>query len=118
MTVHWRSILKTEFLFTSKAFSPTAGELDEDNNFDFINPGLYALELADFLEKELSQHGYAKKSRCQEDWGHWLELEHTGNFTLAVCCVNTGDEIDGEPEHRVFTQPDRPVIRKFLKKSM
>lgn len=107
--------MDTQFLITSGAFAATAGELDDEHE-DYINPGIYALEFADFLESELSERGYPVKFRCQEDWGHWMELEHQGKFTLAVCCANTGEEIDGQPEHRVFLSPDKPVIRKFFKK--
>lgn len=107
--------METHFLITSGEFAATPGELD-DKHDDYINPGIYALEFADFLERELAQRGYPAKFRCQEDWGHWMELEHQGNFTLAVCCANTGEEIDGQTEHRVFLSPDKPVIRKLFKK--
>ena len=107
--------METHFLITSAEFAATPGELDDQHD-DYINPGIYALELADFLERELAQHGYPAKFRCQEDWGHWMELEHQGKFTLAVCCANTGEEIDGRAEHRVFISPEKPVIRKFFKK--
>lgn len=105
----------THFLFASKEFSPTAGELDDEHD-DYINPGAYALELGDFLEKELGLRGYPAKFRCQEDWGHWMELDHQGNFTLAVCCSNTGEDIDGQAEHRVFLSPEKPYVRKLFKK--
>lgn len=107
--------MKTHFIITSAAFSPTAGELDEDHD-DFINDGIYALELGNFLEAELSQRGYRAKFRCQEDWGHWMELKHDGGFTLAIGCANAGEDTDGQAEHRIFLVPDKPVIRKFLRK--
>ncbi|MEL6620666.1 MAG: hypothetical protein AAFP16_17455 [Pseudomonadota bacterium] len=107
--------MDTHFLVTSGAFVATPGELDDEHE-DYINPGIYALAFADFLEAELAERGYPVKFRCQEDWGHWIELEHQGKFTLAVCCANTGEEIDGQAEHRVFLSPDKPVIRKFFKK--
>ncbi|MEO9899047.1 MAG: hypothetical protein ABJD13_20910 [Paracoccaceae bacterium] len=107
--------METHFLITSSEFSATAGELDDEHD-DYINPGLYALEFANFLERELTQRGYPAKFRCQEDWGHWMELEHQGKFTLAVCCASTGEDIDGQAEHRVFLSPDKPVIRRFFKK--
>lgn len=107
--------MNTHFLITSSAFSATPGELDEAHE-DFINPGVYALELADFLEDELSQRGYPVRFRCQEDWGHWMELEHEGKYTLAVCCSNAGEDVEGQVEHRIFLVPDKPVIRKLFKK--
>ncbi|MGC1496567.1 MAG: hypothetical protein WA790_12230 [Sulfitobacter sp.] len=107
--------MKTLFLFTSATFSATPGELDEWHD-DFINPGLYALELARFLERELAQRGYPFKTQCQEDWGHWMELEHDGKFTLGLGCSNTQEEFDGQTEHRIFITPDKPIIRRFFKK--
>lgn len=107
--------METHFLITSTEFSATPGELNDEHD-DYINPGIYALELANFLESELKQRGYPTKFRCQEDWGHWMELEHDGKYTLAVCCANTGETFDGQTEHRVFVTPDKPVIRKFFKK--
>lgn len=107
--------MDTHFLITSRAFAPTTGELDDEHD-DYINPGIFALAFADFLEAELAERGYPAKFRCQEDWGHWIELEHQGKFTLAVGCANTGEEIDGQAEHRVFLSPDKPIIRKLFKK--
>jgi hypothetical protein len=107
--------METHFLLTSAAFAPTPGELDDAHD-DFINPGMYALELADFLENEFQKRGYTVKFRCQEDWGHWMELQHKGDFTLAICCANTGDSVGGQAEHRVFLTPDKPYVRKLFKK--
>ena len=107
--------MKTHFLITSISFTPTSGELDDEHD-DYINPGIYALELANFLENELAHRGYTSKFRCQEDWGHWMELEHQGKFTLAVCCANTGADFAGQPEHRVFLSPDKPFVSRLFKK--
>lgn len=107
--------METHFLFYSDQFAATAGEQDESHE-DFINPGLFAKELADFLETRLAKHGYKIKFKCAEDWGQWLEIEHTGKFTLAVCCANSGDEKDHLIEHRVFITPATPHIRKFFRK--
>lgn len=107
--------METQFFLTSTAFSPTAGEMNEDHE-DFINPGLFALELADFLEAALAEQGYRVSFRCQEDWGHWLELEHPEKYTLAIGCANTGERIEDRTEHRVFVTPDKPFIRRLFKK--
>lgn len=45
-----------------------------------------------------------------------MELEHEGKYTLAVCCSNAGEDIEGRVEHRIFIVPDKPVIRKLFKK--
>ena len=107
--------MKTQFTFTSDAFAPRPGELDEAHD-DYINPGLYALELADFLVAGLAGKGFEVGFRCQEDWGHWMELVHDGGYTLALGCSNTESTVGGKPEHRVFVTPDKPVIRKLFRK--
>ena len=107
--------MDSHFIFLSNKFSPTAGELDEEHD-DYINPGLFALELADFVEKSLRRHGYEVKSRCQEDWGHWLEIDHPGKYTLAVCCTSYEEMENGLHHQRVFVRPDMPVIRRWFKK--
>ena len=107
--------MNSHFLFLSNKFSPTAGELDEEHD-DYINPGLFALELADFVESSLRERGYEVKFRCQEDWGHWLEIDHAGKYTLAVCCGNAEDTENGLERHRVFVHPDKPVIRRWFRK--
>ena len=108
-------LLDTHFLFDSRAFKPMIVELDESYE-EFINPGLYALELADFLVQGLETEGYKIKFRCQEDWGHYIEIAHAGRYALTVGCCNTGD-VSGELEtHRVFVKPDTPVIRRWFKR--
>ena len=107
--------VETHFLITSKSFSPTAGELDQEHE-DYINPGMYALQLGDFLTNRLKSKGYQIRFRCQEDWGHWIEIEHEGKFTLAVGCANTDEDDADCPEHRVFLEPAQPVVRRFFKK--
>ena len=107
--------MDTHYTFSATKFSPTAGELDEEHD-DYINPGLFAKELADYIEKSLLKHGYRIKFRCQEDWGHWLEVDNDGKYTLAICCSNIdGDETD-PTGHRVYVHPDKPVIRRWFRK--
>lgn len=107
--------MDTLFLFSSDRFSPTRGELDEQHH-DYINPGCFAKELADFMDEKLFEHGYKVSFRCAEDWGHWLELEHEGRYTLAIGCSNMPYETeDRMAEHRVFISPDKPVIRSVRK---
>lgn len=105
----------TEYRFTSERFKPTPGELNETHD-DYINPGVYARELAEFLIKGLASEGYATKCRIVEHWGNWIELQHDGNFALAVCCSNLDDMGNGRTRHRVSTDPHTPYIRKFLRK--
>ena len=101
--------MKTRFTFKSKRFSSTAGEADHTHP-DYINDGRYAKQLADFLEKHLAQENVTVSRNITEDWGRWLEIDHSGKFTLAIGCGDYGDR------HLVFVVPDKPVIRRFLKK--
>jgi hypothetical protein len=103
--------MQTEFMFDSTSFAPKPGELDETSD-DYINPDVFALELADFLVERLTTQGVSITSRCQEDWGHWVEVEHDGGFTLAIGCSS----LDGESTHRFFIEPRTPYVRKFFKK--
>ncbi len=46
-----------------------------------------------------------------------MELQHSGDFTLAIGCANIEDDDDGSGEHRIIiAKPDKPVIRKLLRK--
>ncbi len=110
--------METTITLMSDAFRPTAGELDPKHD-DYINDGMFALELGEFLAGLLESNGYKVKFSCQEDWGRWIEIEHAGNFALAVGCSNMEhSEIDDTHvmEHRVIVTPDEPVIRKWFKK--
>ncbi|WP_232204233.1 hypothetical protein [Roseobacter sp. CCS2] len=98
-------------MFDSTSFVPRPSELDETSD-DYINPGVFALDFADFLVEGLKAEGVKIKFRCQEDWGHWMEVDHDGGFTLAIGCSN----IEGEMAHRFSLEPRKPYIRKFFKK--
>lgn len=103
-------------IFTSRAFRPTPSELNEDHE-DYINPGIFALELADFLADGLSKHGYPIRFRCQEDWGHWMEVEHSGDFKLALGCANVEDDDGLTDQHRIIIlKPTKPIVRKLFRK--
>lgn len=103
-------MMKTVYTFKTNIFQPTNEELDETHE-NYINPGLFARELADFLQSGLERHGYKIGFRCVEDWGHWQELDHSGGYTLAIGCANVDNSGDGLLEHRVFVEPHKPMIR-------
>ena len=105
----------TEYTFVSDQFAPTLGEQNEGHD-DYINPGLFARELAEFLMQGLAEEGYSVKDRVVEDWGNWIELEHDGKFALAVCCSNLEVLAQGGVRHRVATDPSQPYVRKLLRK--
>lgn len=102
--------MRTRHTFESSRFQPRPEELD-DSHEDYINPGVFARDLADFLESGLRERGISVSFRCSEDWGYWQEIEHPGDFTLALGCSNL-DEADKEPTtHHVFVSPSTPTIR-------
>lgn len=102
--------MRTRYTFESSRFHPTPAELDEADE-DFINPGIFARELADFLEAGLRAGGFGVSFRCAEDWGCWQEIEHTGDYTLAIGCANLDDADNKLIPHHVFITPDKPFIR-------
>ena len=106
----------THFLFASKEFSPTAGELDDEHD-DYINPGAYALELGDFLEKELGLRGYPAKFRCQEDWGHWMELDHQGNLRLPFAVPTRARTLTGRQNTVSFCHRKSPTFASSSRRS-
>ncbi|MGE0407561.1 MAG: hypothetical protein AB7O65_14800 [Candidatus Korobacteraceae bacterium] len=102
--------MKTVYTFKTNIFQPTKEELDETHE-DYINPGIFARELADFLRNGLENRGYSSGARCAEDWGYWQEVHHSGGYTLAIGCANLDDVGKGPVEHRVFVEPHTPTIR-------
>ncbi len=102
----------TVYRFKTRIFHSTAEELDESHE-EYINPGVYGRQLADFLMAGLQSRGYTIKFRFAEDDGYWQEIEHTRGYDLAVGCANLDDDGSGVVEHRVFVHPNRPTIRPF-----
>lgn len=102
--------LRTTLSFKSTLFHPVPEELDEEHE-NYINPGIFAYELANFLEQGLSVNDYKITFRCSEDWGYWQEIEHDDKYTLAIGCSNIVQQENDFSEHRVFVKPDSPIIR-------
>ncbi|MBM7066701.1 hypothetical protein [Actibacterium sp. 188UL27-1] len=102
--------------FSSKRFPPTAGELEETSD-EFINPGLFGKELAEFLKAELPKLGYPIGFSSMEDWGYWIEVEHDGDFTLAVCCGSQGDyDAKTGADHLVFVKAEQNLLKRLFRK--
>ncbi len=102
--------MKTTFRFKTRRFRPTSDELDEAHE-DYINPDVFGRELADFLRSGLQSHGYEINSRCAEDWGYWQEIQHSGDYILAIGCSNLDESDSDLTEHLVFIEPNKPVVR-------
>jgi len=107
--------LATHYSFISDRFHPVPGESDPAHA-DYINPEIFAHELANFIEAGLAGRGYQIRSRVVEDWGIWLEIEHGGSYTLAVGCANLDKPDKGPIRHRIFVVPDKPEVRRWFRK--
>lgn len=118
--------LETEFVIRSTLFPPTKGEKEEYNDWDssedFINPGLWAKNLALFLIEQLRIHGFdPDQDRTVEDWGNVVSVATTipTLLGLAVGCANyhaeDGQDGDDDEYHLVFTMPDTGTVRRWFK---
>ena len=104
------------FVFRSDLFAPTPGELDDESE-DYINPGIFGSQLADYMADELVKHGVDADRGSAEDWGVMVSILHDGGYSLSVCCTSYVEEEDLESgifEHRVFVAVELPWFRKPL----
>jgi hypothetical protein len=92
--------MKTQVEFRSSKFPPYEGEEEE------INPGLWGRRLAEYLVDNLTAKGVEP-----EDWGYYIPLKNEA-FRLGLGC---GHQNGDDDEFLCFTDPDKPVIRKFLR---
>ena len=98
--------MKTQVEFRSSKFPPYEGEEEE------INPGLWGRRLAEYLVDKLAEKGVETDQIVPEDWGYYISVKNDV-FRLGLCCGHQQGEDD---EFLCFTDPDKPVIRKFFKK--
>jgi hypothetical protein len=99
-------IMKTQVEFRSSRFPPYEGEEEQ------INPGLWGKRLAEYWVQKLSERGIKTEGIIAEDWGWYVPVQNEG-FRLAICC---GHQNGDDDEFLCFTDPDTPVVKKFLKK--
>lgn len=97
--------MKTQVEFRSSKFPPYEGEEEE------INPGLWGRRLAEYLVDNLTAKGVETDPIIPEDWGYYIPLKNEA-FRLGLCC---GHQNGDDDEFLCFTDPDKPVIRKFLR---
>jgi hypothetical protein len=98
--------METQVGFRSSKFPPYEGEEQQ------INPGLWGRRLAEYLVQKLAERGIETDGMVAEDWGWYVPLRNEG-FRLALCC---GHQDGGDDEFLCFTDPARPVVRKFFRK--
>ena len=98
--------MKTQVEFKSKKFPPY--EYEEQQ----INPGLWGKRLAEYLSLKLTEKGIEAGQPVAEDWG-WLVPIPNEEFPLALCC---GHQDGADDEFLCFTEPGKPVVKKFFKK--
>ena len=98
--------MKTLVEFKSDIFPPYDEEEEE------INPGIWGKKLAEYLQKNLPNHGVKVTSIGAEDWGWMVELEND-EFPLWIGCGHRGGNNN---EFLCFIEPSKPLIRKWFKK--
>ena len=98
--------MKTQVNFRSSKFPPYDGEEEQ------INPGLWGRRLAEYLVEKLAGLDIEAEDIVAEDWGYYLPIRNEG-FELAVCCGHQDGEDD---EFLCFTEPSKPIVKKFFKK--
>lgn len=98
--------MKTQVTFRSDKFPPYEGEQEQ------INPGLWGKRLAEYFVEKLTEAGIETYEIIPEDWGWYIPIKNDG-FRLAICC---GHQYGDDDEFLCFTDPDRPIIRKFFRK--
>lgn len=110
---------KNAFQFWSDSFGPLQSEEDETHD-DYINDGMWARQLSDFLSEKLRELGWKVLFVAVEDWGHYISLSSTEaeEEDACVCCANAPSEIDkGALEsYLVFAEPSVAEVRKWFKK--
>lgn len=97
--------MKTLVSFKSDKFPPYETEQDQ------INPGVWGKRLAEYLVEKFKEHGLETEEIIPEDWGWYIPIKNEG-FRLAICC---GHQDGDDDEFLCFTQPDKPIVKKFLK---
>ncbi|MEM9047250.1 MAG: hypothetical protein AAGC92_00900 [Pseudomonadota bacterium] len=106
--------LDTVITFQTDRFKPTPGELDEDaDHEDWINPGRFAKEAADFMAAALAERGTPIATNFTEDWGRWVEIDHDGGYFLAVGLQN----LTNAPPYQwlAMMTPETPTFRPARK---
>jgi hypothetical protein len=92
--------------FRSAKFPPYEGEQEQ------INPGLWGRRLAEYFVEKLRCEGIEPGEIIAEDWGYFIPVSVDG-LRLAVCCGHQYGDVD---EFLCFTDPDRPIFRRWVKK--
>jgi len=74
-----------------------------------INPERYGQRLAEFLQRELPNHGVTTGTIWAEDWG-WAVGVKNDAFKVWIGCGNA----DGQPDAMIcFIEPSKAVVWRF-----
>ena len=98
--------MKTQVEFRSSRFPPYEGEEEQ------INSGIWGKRLAEYLVQKLAERGIETEPIVAEDWGWYIPIRNDG-FRLGLCC---GHQNGDDDQFLCFTDPNTPIVKKFLKK--
>ncbi|MDN2583802.1 hypothetical protein [Aquibium sp. ELW1220] len=97
--------MKTFVEFRSKKFPRFDGEEEQ------INPGVWGLRLAEYMDSKLEGRGIATHGILSEDWGYYIPLQGDG-AGVALCC---GHQYGDDDQFIIFTDPKIPRFRKLFR---
>lgn len=104
--------MHSDFTFFCEAFRRRPEEAEGGEAF--INPGIFAADLAAFVAEGLTRAGYRVSLPIVEDWGIALDIAHDGGFRLMVGCHS--DDFQKPVQHRVYLEATRPFLRRWFRR--
>lgn len=84
-----------------------------------VNPQIFGLRLAQFLELRLPDYGVPTEEPLREDWGWMLPIAERHPLPLWIGCADYGTEvIDGVEVtgFACFVEPSPPIRRRLFKR--
>lgn len=64
--------------------------IDENEDKNNVNPGMYGLSLCCYIQDNLPKHGIKVLRFVNEDWGWWIEVK-VEKFKMGLCIYSDAD---------------------------